>query len=260
MEKLLNNIIIKNWQSVDNYMSIIRTLDIDKDPDSINEMYSKTTEKLLSKVKIWKDLVKIYTMFIQGRLPGVPTYQRPLTGDVKKDPSTKLLSNFLIKNNVISVDSQPGQCNKYEIQRQYIELYLNLYDYNIAKLKDIINTFPVLYTIEIKNTNVDISKYKINKSFIFKPKKNDIVQKYYSKIDDTINYLPLTTYIMKNNKFEVDTRHRIPYEHNKYASEIFSCNFSKEPLLAKITFISPDFCKKSLLNTLIIIFKKYKKN
>lgn len=213
--------------------------------------YNKISDKLFKKAKKWDDVVELFAMYVKGELPGVPSYQVPLTKDVidflKKD---NLLTKIITKYKIISVDSQPGDCNISEegYQRSYYDFVINTNMYgNIEELYKIINKYDVFY----------INGPDDNFPRDFK----NISGNEYLKINDYNDVLiggedvPITL-MDEDGRIQWVSARTIGKSKDKDGLRIKRYNHLKFNTIT-MTFISKEFCDKSLLSTIDKIFEEY---
>lgn len=75
----------------------------------------------------WYHVMRLYTLFLEGKIPASPTHQGPLTLDVQNASVKTLLD--INRLGFVTIDSQPGVCESFdvrgvrgiEVQREYIQ-------------------------------------------------------------------------------------------------------------------------------------------
>ena len=107
--------------SIKKYNSILKNI-AEQNNSYLTELDKLITRPLFALAKDYDDIVALYTMFVRGTLPTHPTHGGPLN----LDSQTQIIQLETIngKFKCITVDGQPGICNKNEKQRGYIILLM----------------------------------------------------------------------------------------------------------------------------------------
>lgn len=145
------------------------------DPDEISMIVSDLWHEAPFK-KDWEFAMVMYELFIDGIIPGSPTHGAPLTEDVGKE--TRDTFRRIIQLGFISVDSQPGLCERFshngisgeEVQREYIRG-----NYPIKYAQQLfINLLNIMYGDAYIAVNGPYSNYFV---------RNVVFEKFHSQLE-----------------------------------------------------------------------------
>lgn len=113
----------------------------------VAEMIQITTSPMFFGARTWEDLCALYELYFRGYLPAVPTQPSPL--NINSTYQAEQLAN-LTRLGMITIRTQPGNCDSDERERAYIDAYVNSSQIDVEELFRSLNKRNVLVTVQTR--------------------------------------------------------------------------------------------------------------
>ena len=234
--------------------------------NKFNVSYSYMAD-LFAAARTWTQLQALYTLFVGGVIEYTPTYQETMTPDVDT-----LHIEQVIRAGCITVDSQPGECEKDQIQRAYVDGYINLAETDVETFVATLGKYSdkFMYTITFENgkilTNEDSRHWTVkpavyatdeNNSRLLASKRKPEGHVLYK--DSSKLFMPVTAYFSDvTNLYHIFSKRELHLAgHDSMAAwwHIVRNSSVVDIDVASVNITSTDFCRDGVLDVLLEALK-----